>query len=138
MKGNELIKLDTILNDSINVIWREIKIEIEKGIKKIDINKIKDVDSFIYKMKAIINHKNLLLKTSFIVKLNVIINDIKNKSNIEDIYNYTNKDKIFMIYNDLEKYMNHLKIDLGSIKQNLKTISAYQTDLHKTLMRLLK
>ena len=138
MKGNELIKLDTILNDSINVIWREIKIEIEKGIKKIDINKIKNVDSFIYKMKAIINHKNLLLKTSFIVKLNVIINDIKNKSNIEDIYNYTNKDKIFMIYNDLEKYMNHLKIDLGSIKQNLKTISAYQTDLHKTLMRLLK
>ena len=95
-------------------------IEIEKGIKKIDINKIKNVDSFIYKMKAIINHKNLLLKTSFIVKLNVIINDIKNKSNIEDIYNYTNKDKIFMIYNDL------------------KTISAYQTDLHKTLMRLLK
>ena len=113
-------------------------IEIEKGIKKIDINKIKNVDSFIYKMKAIINHKNLLLKTSFIVKLNVIINDIKNKSNIEDIYNYTNKDKTFMIYNDLEKYMNHLKIDLGSIKQNLKTISAYQTDLHKTLMRLLK
>ena len=113
-------------------------IEIEKGIKKIDINKIKNVDSFIYKMKAIINYKTLLLKTSFIVKLNVIINDIKNKSNIEDIYNYTNKDKIFMIYNDLEKYMNHLKKDLGSIKQNLKTISAYQTDLHKTLMRLSK
>ena len=79
-------------------------------------------------MKDIINHKILLLKTSVIVKFNVIISDIKNKSNIDDIYNYSNKDKIFMIYNDLENYMKHLKRDLGSINQNLKTISAYQTD----------
>ena len=57
---------------------------------------------------------------------------------MDDIYNYSNKDKIILIYNDLEKYMKHLKRDLGSIKQNLKTISAYQTDSHKTLMRFLK
>ena len=137
-KANELIKLDTILNDSINVIWREIHDRDKKVIKKIDINKIKNVDSFIYELKDIINHKILLLKTSVIVKLNVIITDIKNKSNIDDIYNYSNKDKIFMIYNDLEKYMKHLKRDLGSMKQNLKMISAYQTDSHKTLMRFLK
>ena len=43
-----------------------------------------------------------------------------------------------MIYNDLENYMKHLKRGLGSIKQNLKAISACQTDSHKTLMRLLK
>ena len=43
-----------------------------------------------------------------------------------------------MIYNDLEKCMKHLKRDLVGIKQNSKTISAYQTDSHKTLMRLLK
>ena len=138
MKADELIKLDTILNDSINVIWREIHDRDKKVIKKIDINKIKNVDSFIYELKDIINHKILLLKSSVIVKLNVIISDIKNKSNIDDIYNYSNKDKIFMIYNDLENYMKHLKRDLGSIKQNLKTISAYQTDSHKTLMRFLK
>ena len=88
-------------------------------------------------MKGIINHKILLLKTSVIVKLNVIISDIKNKSNVEDIYNYSNNDKIFMIYNDLENYMKHLERDLRSIKQNLKTISAYQTDSQKTLMRFL-
>ena len=120
MKANELIKLDTILNDSINVIWREINDSYKKAIKKIDINKIKNVDSFIYELKAIINHKILLLKTSVIVKLNVIISDIKNKSNIDDIYNYSDKDKIFMIYKDLENYMKHLKRELGSIKQNLK------------------
>ena len=89
-------------------------------------------------MKDIINHKILLLKISGIVKLNVIISDIKNKSNIDDIYNYSDKDKIFMIYNNLENYMKQLKRDLGNIKQNLKTISAYQTDSHKTLMRFLK
>ena len=41
-----------------------------------------------------------------------------------------------MIYNNLEKYIKHLKRDLGSMKQNLKTIPAYQTDSHKSLMRL--
>ena len=97
LKAKELIKLDTILNDSINVTWREIHERDKKVIKKIDKNKIKNVDSFIFELKDIINHKILLLKTSFIVKLNIIISDIKNKSNIEDIYNYSNKDKIFMI-----------------------------------------
>ena len=112
--------------------------EIKKVIRKIDINKIINVDSFIYELKDIINHKILLLKISGIVKLNVIISDIKNKSNIDDIYNYSDKDKIFMIYNNLENYMKQLKRDLGNIKQNLKTISAYQTDSHKTSMRFLE
>ena len=106
--------------------------------KKIDINKIKNVDSFIYQLKSIINHKILLLKTSVKVKLNIIISDIKNKSNIDDVYNYNDKDKLFMIDDDLDNYMKHLKRDLGSIKQNLKTISAYQADSHKTLMIFLK
>ena len=79
-----------------------------------------------------------MLKTSFILKLNVSISDMKNKSDMDDIYKYSNKDKIFKIYNDLEKYMKHLKRDLGSMKQNLKMISAYQTDSHKSLMRFLK
>ena len=78
-----------------------------REVKKFDINKIKNIDSFIYELKDIINHKILLLKTYVIVKLNVIITDIKNKSSMDDIYNYINKDKIFMIYNDLEKYMKH-------------------------------
>ena len=138
MKANQLIKLDTILNDSINVIWREIHDRDKKDIKKIDINKLEIVDSFIYESNAVINHKILLLKTLVIVKLNVIIADIKNKSNMDDIYNYSNTDKILMIYKDLEKYMKRLKRDPGSIKQNLKTISAYQSDSHKTLMRFLK
>ena len=138
MKANELIKLDTILNDLINVIWREINGRDKKVIKKIDVNKIKNVDSFIYELKAIINHNILLLKTSFILKLNVNISGIKIKSDMDDIYNYSNKDKMFKIYNDLEKYMKHLKRDLGSMKQNLKMISAYQTDSHKSLMRFLK
>ena len=126
------------MNDSINVTWREIHERDKKDIKKIDINKIKNDDSFIYQLKGIINHRILLLKASVIVKLNIITSDIKNKSNIDDTYNYNDKDKLFMIDNDLDNYMKHLKRDLGSIKQNLKTISAYQTDSHKTLKRFLK
>ena len=112
----ELVSLDTILNDSINVTWREIHERDKKGIKRIDIYEIKNDDSFIYQLKGIINHKILLLKTSVIVKLNIIISDIKNKSNIDDVYNYNNKDKLFMIESDLDNYMKHLKRDLGSIK----------------------
>ena len=73
-------------------------------------------------MKGIINNKILLLKTSVIVKLNLIISDIKIKSNIDDVYNHNDADKLIMIYNDLDKYMKELKKDIGSIKQNLKTI----------------
>ena len=80
MKANELIKLDSILKDSINVIWRAIHERNKKSIQKIDKNKIKNTDSFIYELKVIINYKILLLKTSVIVKLNVIMADIKNKS----------------------------------------------------------
>ena len=88
-----------------------------------------------HQLKNIINNKILLLKTTVIVKLNLIISDIKNKSNIDDAYNYNDTDKLFMIYKDLEKYMKIFKKDIGNIKQNLKTISAYQTDSHQTLMK---
>ena len=88
-----------------------------------------------HQLKNIINNKILLLKTTVIVKLNLIISDIKNKSNIDDAYNYNDTDKLFMIYNDLEKYMKIFKKDIGNIKQNLKTISAYQNDSHQTLMK---
>ena len=59
-------------------------------------------------------------KASVIV--NLIISDIKEKSKIDDVYNYNDIDKLFMIYNNLDKYVKHLKKDIGSIKQILKTI----------------
>ena len=89
-------------------------------------------------MNIVINNKKQLLKTLVIVKLNRIISDIKTKSKIDDVYNFNDKDKLFMINNDLDKYMKILKKDTGSIKQILKTISANQTDSHQTLMKLLK
>ena len=42
-KLTELVRLDTILNDSINVIWREPYERDKKGIKKIDVNKKKSL-----------------------------------------------------------------------------------------------
>ena len=79
-----------------------------------------------------------MFKTLVTVKLNRIISDIKEKSKIDDVYNFNDRDKILMIYNDLDKYIiNHLKKDMGSIKAILKTISDNQIDSHKTLMELL-
>ena len=121
----------------INVTWREIYDRDKKGLKKIDGNKIKNVDTFIHQLNIVINNKKQLLKTLVIVKLNRIISDIKTKSKIDDVYNFNDKDKLFMINNDLDKYMKHLKRDIGSIKTILKTISANQTDSHQTLMNLL-
>ena len=137
-KLTELVRLGAILNDSINVIWRENYERDKKGITKIDVNKIKNVDAFIYQFKKIINNKIVLLKTSVIVKLNLIISDIKEKSKVHDVYNFNDIDKLFIINNDLDKYMKILKKNIGSIKQILKTISANQTDSHATLMKLLK
>ena len=136
-KLTELVRLDTILNDSINITWREIYERDKKAIKKIDVNKIKNVDGFIHQLRIIINNKIVLLKTFVIVKLNLIISYIKEKSKIDDVYNYNDIDKLVLIYNDLHKYMKHLKKDIGSIKQDLKTISTNQTDSHQSLMKFL-
>ena len=138
LKLIELIRLDTLLNDSINVIQREICKRNKKNIKKIDINKIKNVDTFIHKLINVINNKKQLIRTLVIVKLDRIISDIKEKSKMNDVYNFNDRDKLLMIYNDLDKYIkNHLKKDIGSIKAILKTVSDNQTDSHKTLMELL-
>ena len=72
--------------------------EIKKIIKKIDINKTKNIDTFIHQLNIIINNKKQLLKTLVIVKLNRIISDLKEKSKINDVYNYNDRDKLLMIY----------------------------------------
>ena len=73
-------------------------------------------------MNNVTNNKKQLLKTLVIVKFNRTISDIKTKSNTDNVYNYDNTDKLFMIYNDLDKYIKQLKKDLGYIKQDLKMI----------------
>ena len=55
-------------NDSINVVWREIYERERKTFKKIDANKVKNVDAFIDKLINVINNKTVLLKTAVITK----------------------------------------------------------------------
>ena len=88
-------------------------------------------------MINVINNKTALLKTTVITKLNCIISDLKVKSGMDDIYNSNDIDKLTKINNDLDKYMKHLKRDIGSTKTILKTISTNQTDSHQILMNLL-
>ena len=58
-------------------------------------------------MKNIINNKYVLLTTTVIVKLKRIISDLKEKSGMDDVYNFNDKDKLSMINNDLDKYIKH-------------------------------
>ena len=60
----ELIRLDTMSNDSINIVWREIYGTERKTFKKIDANKVKNVDAFIDQLVNVINKKTVLLKTT--------------------------------------------------------------------------
>ena len=133
----ELIRLDTMSNDSINVVWCEIYETEKKTFKKIDVNKVKNIDDFIGQLINVINNKTVLLKTTVITKLNCIISDLKVKSGMDDIYNFNDIDKLSKINNDLDKYMNRLKREIGNTKTILKTISTNQNDSHQTLMKLL-
>ena len=90
-KLTELVSLDTISNDSINVIWHEIYNRERKIFKKVDANKIKNIDGFIDQWINIINNETALLKT--IVKLNSIISDLKVKSGMHDVYIFNDKKK---------------------------------------------
>ena len=136
-KPTELIRLDTISNDPINVVWREIYEREKKAFEKIDANKIENVDGFIDQLINIMNNKTVLLKTTVTVKLNCIISDLKVESGIDNVYNFNDKDKLSKIDNDLHKYMKQLKRDIGNIKTFLKAISANQSDSYQTLMKLL-
>ena len=133
----ELIRLDTISNDSIDVVCREIYERQRKPVKKIDVNKVKSVDAFIDQLINVINNKTVLLKTTVITKLNCIISDLKVKSGMDNIYNFNDIDKLTKVNNDLDKYMKHLKMDIGNVKTILKTISTNQNDSHQILMNLL-
>ena len=88
-------------------------------------------------MINITNNKTVLLKTTVILKLNSIISDLKVKSGMDDVYNFNDKDKLYKIDNDLDKYMKNLKRDIGSLKIFSKTISANQTDSHQIFRNLL-
>ena len=57
---------------------------------------------------------------------------------MDDIYNFNDIDKLSKINNDLDKYKNRLKREIGSTKTILKTLSTNQSDSHQTLIILLK
>ena len=133
----ELIRLDTMSNDSINIVWREIYDRERKAFKKIDVNKVKNADAFIDQLINVINNKIVLLKTTVITKLNYNISDLKVKSGMNHVYNFNDIDKLSKINSDLDKYMNRLKREIASVKTILITVSTNQNDSHQTLMKLL-
>ena len=56
---------------------------------------------------------------------------------MDDVYNFNDIDKLSKVNNDLDKYMNRLKREIGSAKTILKTVSTNQNDSHQILIKLL-
>ena len=73
-------------------MWREIYDRERRVFKKIDANKVKNNDAFIDQLINIINNKIVLLTTTLMVELKRIISDLKEKSGMNDVYNFDDKD----------------------------------------------
>ena len=74
----ELIRLDIMSNDSINVVWREVYGREMKTFKKIDANKVKNVDAFIDQLINIINN-NCIVKNNCYSKVKLYYKWLKSK-----------------------------------------------------------
>ena len=57
---------------------------------------------------------------------------------MDDVCNFNDIDKLSKINDNLDKYMNRLKRDKGSVKTILKTISTNQNNSHQILVNLLE
>ena len=55
---------------------------------------------------------------------------------MDDVYYFNDIDKLSKLNNDLDKYMNHLKREIGSVKTILKMVSTNQNDSHQILIKL--
>ena len=73
-------------------MWREIYDRERRVFKKIDANKVKNNDAFIDQLINIINNKIVLLTTTLMVELKRITSDLKEKSGMNDVYNFDDKD----------------------------------------------
>ena len=78
----KLNKIDVILDDAINVVRYEIYGKKRKSPKMINIDRHKNTDGYVSKLTVIINDKIKLVRTINMKKIDSIMCDIKNKSNM--------------------------------------------------------
>ena len=79
----ELEKIDAVLDEALNVVWNMIRGENRIRPEEIKIDKHKDIDGYISKLKDVINNKiELVNKMGGVI--DHVMNEIKNETNMID------------------------------------------------------
>ena len=107
----ELNKIDTILDDALNVVWYEIYGKNRKSSKMINIDKHKDINGYVSKLTDIINNK-IKLTNVMSMRIGRVMCNIKNKTNMvnEKIHKVSeiDNDTLHLIDDTLDEIITYL------------------------------
>ena len=107
----ELNKIDTILDDALNVVWYEIYGKNRKSSKMINIDKHKDINGYVSKLTDIINNK-IKLTNVMSMRIGRVMCNIKNKTNMvnEKIHKVSeiDNDTLHLIDDNLDEIITYL------------------------------
>ena len=81
LRLDELNRIDTIFDDTLNVVWYEIYGKNRKSSKIINIGKHKNIGKYVSKLEDIIIN-NIKLMSAMNMKITCAMCDIKNKTNM--------------------------------------------------------
>ena len=132
----ELNKIDTMLDNALNVVLYEIYGKNRKSSKMINIDKHKDIDGYSSKLTYIINNK-IKLTNIMSMRIDRVMCNIRNKSNMvnEKIHKVSemDNDTLHLIDDNLNEIITYLRKRLTKSKERLRVAAVYQTYCHKTL-----
>ena len=130
LRLDELNRIDTIFNDTLNVVWYEIYEKNRKSSKMINIGKHKNIGKYLSKLGDIIIN-NIKLMNGLNTKITRTMCDIKNEANItnEKIHKVSvmDNDTLHLIVNDLDETITCLNERLKKSEKRLETIDVYIT-----------
>ena len=130
LRLDELNRIDTIFDDTLNVVWYEIYGKNRKSSKMINIDKHKDINGYVSKLTDIINNK-IKLTNVMSMRIGRVMCNIKNKTNMvnEKIHKASEMDN-----DNLNEIITYLIKGLRIImKKRLRVVAVYLTHCHKTL-----
>ena len=137
LRLDELDRIDTIFDDTLNVVWYEIYGKNRKSSKIINIGKHKNIGKYVSKLEDIIIN-NIKLMSAMNMKITRTMCDIKNKTNMvnEIIHKASVMDNdlstLHLIDDNRDEVITYLNNGLKTSEKRLETIDFYVTSGCKT------
>ena len=111
----ELDKIDTIIDEALNVVWNTICVKNRIDPKKIKIDKHKDIDGYVSKLTDVINNK-LELVNRMCESIDQVVSELNNETNMIDEKIH----KVSEMDNDILHLINHKLNNI--ISQSIKNV----------------